>query len=138
MPRTKGIEMRKGYVVASMFVLTLVAAACGGGGEEPGTTTPPAASPTETSPGASATTRVALEDFRFDPSEFSVTAGTSLELDNEGEAPHTFTVQGQEIDVQVAAGENGSATIDLPAGDYEVICRFHEGQGMVATMTVSE
>ncbi|HEX2089177.1 MAG TPA: cupredoxin domain-containing protein [Actinomycetota bacterium] len=130
--------MRKPYVVASLFVFALVTAACGGGGEEPSATTPPpAASPTETATGG-ATTRVALEDFFFDPADFSVTAGTDLELDNEGEAPHTFTVQGQQIDVEVAAGENGSATIDLPAGDYEVICRFHQGQGMVATMTVTE
>ena len=131
--------MRKRHVVASMFVLTLITAACGGGGEEPSATTPPpAASPTETATGGGATTRVALEDFRFDPADFTVTAGTDLELDNEGEAPHTFTVQGQQIDVEVAAGENGSATIGLPAGDYEVICRFHQGQGMVATMTVTE
>ncbi len=130
--------MRKRYAVASMFALMLVAAGCGGGGEEPGATTPPpAASPTETATEGGATTRVALEDFRFDPADFTVAAGTDLELDNEGEAPHTFTVQGQEIDVEVSAGENGSATIDLPAGDYEVICRFHQGQGMVATMTVT-
>jgi plastocyanin len=120
-----------------MFVLALVTAACGGGAEPSATTPPPAASPTETATGG-ATTRVALEDFRFDPADFTVTAGTDLELDNEGQAPHTFTVQGQEIDVQVAAGENGSATIDLPAGDYQVICRFHQGQGMVANMTVTE
>ncbi len=129
--------MRKPYVVASMFVLMLVGAACGGGEEPSATTPPPAASPTETATGG-ATTRVALEDFFFDPAEFSVTAGTDLELDNEGQAPHTFTVQGEEIDVQVDAGQNGSATIDLAAGDYEVVCTFHEGQGMVATMTVTE
>ncbi len=128
--------MRKRYAVASVFVLALVTAACGGGGEEPGATTPPAASPTETATGG-ATTRVALEDFQFVPADITVAAGAELELDNEGEAPHTFTVQGQQIDVEVAAGENGSATIDLPAGDYEVICRFHQGQGMVATMTVT-
>ena len=129
--------MRKRYVVTSMFVLTLVTAACGGGEEPSATTPPPAASPTETATGG-ATTRVAMEDFRFVPADITVAAGAELELDNEGEAPHTFTVQGQEIDVQVAAGENGSATINLPAGDYEVICRFHQGQGMVATMTVTE
>jgi plastocyanin len=130
--------MRKQYVMASVFVLTLVAGACGGGDEPGATSPPPAASPTETSPGASATTRVALEDVQFNPSDFTVTAGTSLELDNEGDLPHTFTVQDQEIDVEVPSGENGSATIDLPAGDYQVFCRFHQGQGMTATMTVSE
>ena len=132
--------MKKHYALASIFVFALLTAACGGG-DEPGTApppAPPAASPTDTPTEGGATTRVALEDFRFDPAEFTVTAGTDLELDNEGEAPHTFTVQGQQIDVEVAAGENGSSTIDLPAGDYEVICRFHEGQGMVATMTVTE
>lgn len=131
--------MRKHYLLASVFVLSLLGVACGGG-EEPTTpppAAPPAASPTETATGGTATTRVALEDFFFDPAEFTVSAGTDLELDNEGEAPHTFTVQGQEIDVEVDVGENGSATIDLPAGDYQVVCRFHQGQGMVATMTVS-
>jgi len=129
--------MRKTYVLG-LFVLVLVAAACDGG-EEPGATTPPpAASPTETPTEGTGIDRVALEDFRFDPSEFTVSAGTSLELDNEGEFPHTFTVQDQNIDVQIATGENGEATIDLSAGEYEVFCRFHQGQGMVATMTVTE
>ncbi len=127
--------MRKRYVVASVFVLTLVTAACGGGDEEPGAP-PPAASPTETATGG-ATTRVAMEDFRFVPADITVAAGAELELDNEGNASHTFTVQGEEIDVEIVPGQGGPVTIDLAAGDYEVICRFHQGQGMVATMTVT-
>jgi plastocyanin len=127
---------------AAFLAIALVAAACGrdGGANGGVTATPPATGETETpTPGVTETpgeTRIAMEDFRFDPSTFTVPTGATLELDNEGESPHTFTIQ-EGIDVEVSAGENGTVTIDLPAGDYDFVCRFHQGQGMSGTLTVS-
>ena len=129
------MRKRRVLVLASFFTLALLGSACGGG-NEPASAPSSAAQPTETATGGGET-RVGLEDFKFDPSNITVATGTTLELDNEGKAPHTFTVQGQSVDVEVAPGENGTADISLPAGDYKVICKFHEGQGMVATMTVT-
>lgn len=142
---------RFALLFAALFSLSLVASACGGGnGDTPGTGagttpgTPEETTPTETTAtetpsdgGTSGETRLAMEDFMFVPANLSVTTGSTIELDNEGEAPHTFTVEGQDIDVTVNAGENGTATIDLPAGTYPYICMFHEGQGMVGELTVT-
>jgi len=137
--------MKKGHAItAALVALVLLAAACGGNGDgtNGGTTTPPAATdgtdtPTPDATETSGETRIAMEDFRFEPSTFSVSTSTTLELDNEGETPHTFTIQDQGIDVQVNAGENGTVTIDLPAGDYDFVCTIHVAQGMVGTMTVT-
>ena len=126
---------RRAVLFASLFMLAFLGSACGGG-DEPAATPTTATSPTETA-GGGGETRVGLEDFKFDPADITVATGTTLELENEGKAPHTFTVEGQSVDVEVAAGENATADISLPAGDYKVICKFHEGQGMVATMTVT-
>ena len=125
---------RRTVLLASVFTLAFLGSACGGGNEP--AAQQPAQSPAE-SPAGGGETRVGLEDFKFDPADITVATGTTLELDNEGKAPHTFTVEGQSIDVEVAAGASGTADITIPAGDYKVICKFHEGQGMVGTLTVT-
>ena len=137
--------MKRSTLLIGVLAAGLLLAACGGGSDDAGSTpTTPAATATVNSPQPSATqsatsgeTRVAMEDFRFVPSSLTVASGTTLELDNEGEAPHTFTVDGQSIDVHVNAGENGTVTIDLPAGTYDFHCTFHQSQGMTGTLTVS-
>ena len=129
-----GTRARLHWLIALLAVVALVGAACGGDdGTDNGTvsTTEPTTEPAD---GGAET--VALEDFRFNPADLTVATGTTLTLDNTGQAPHTFTVEGQDIDEEVAAGESGEVTIDLEAGSYDVVCRFHEGQGMVGTLTV--
>ena len=134
---------RISIIVAAVLALGLFATACGGGGTETngngGSTTAPATteSPAPDSTETSGEVRIALEDNVFVPATLTVASGAELELDNEGEAPHTFTVDGQSIDVEVAAGENGTATIDLESGTYDFICRFHEAAGMTGTLTVT-
>jgi plastocyanin len=59
-----------------------------------------------------------------------------VQLVNEGDAPHTFTVEDETVDVEVAAGETVTETIDLAPGTYTLFCRFHRAQGMEATLTV--
>jgi plastocyanin len=133
--------MRKALVLSMALVSVLTLAACGGGDETDGggATTPPATSPspspTETE--TSGETRIAMEDNVFQPNSLEVASGTELELDNEGENPHTFTIDGEGIDVQVNSGENGTATIDLEPGTYDFFCRFHSTQGMVGSITVT-
>lgn len=77
-----------------------------------------------------------MQDNVFEPADLTVSSGTELQLSNEGQAVHTFTVEGDEIDEEVDAGQRSSVTIDLEAGDYDFICRFHEAQGMTGTLTV--
>jgi plastocyanin len=74
-------------------------------------------------------------DNEFVPADIVISAG-EVELVNEGAAPHTFTVEGESVDVQVDAGETATAPVDLAEGTYTVFCSFHRAQGMEGTLTV--
>ena len=105
--------------LASISVIAAVAIMLGACGSD-------AASPEELCPTPTQGTTVEMADFSYAPGCISVAAGTSLEVRNVGEAPHTFTVNGTDVDEQVDAG--GSTTIDLSsvaAGTYEVVCTLH-------------
>jgi plastocyanin len=140
--------MKRITISAWALALGLLLAACGGGGGSTqsagGTTSPsPTASETaESSPTPSATetsgeVRIAMEDNHFQPSSLSVASGSELELDNEGQSPHTFTIDGQDVDTQVAAGGQDTITLDLAPGTYAFFCRFHQSLGMKGSITVT-
>ena len=94
---------------------TLGGIACGAAGSEP-----PACSTFTTS------TSVEMDDFRYGPACVQVDPGGTLTLDNVGAAPHTFTVEGTEVSVDVAAGAQGSADLSgVAAGTYTVLCTYH-------------
>jgi len=80
---------------------------------------------------------VTATDNTFDPSDIAAGAGSSIEVVNDGEAPHNFSVSGSSIDVDVEPGETASIdTSELDAGAHDVECKFHAGAGMTATLTV--
>ena len=117
--------MRKAWAVALVALVAVVLAACGGdggGSEDDGGT-------------VSDTSTITLRDNTFSPSNPTIAAG-DVELVNEGEAPHTFTVEGEDVDVEVEAGQTTTATVDLEPGTYTLFCEFHREQGMEATLTV--
>ncbi|MCI0635172.1 MAG: cupredoxin domain-containing protein [Actinobacteria bacterium] len=65
-------------------------------------------------------------------------SGADLEVENaNSRTPHTFTVVGEDVDVELAPLTSETTTIDLPPGTYDVICRFHQELGMTGTMTVT-
>jgi plastocyanin len=101
----------------------LLLAGCGGGGDGGG------------GDAATANSTVTMRDNEFEPSDPVVTAG-EVELVNEGASPHTFTVEGEAVDVEVEAGQTVTETIDLAPGTYTLFCEFHRGQGMEGTLTV--
>lgn len=111
--------VRTGGILAAALMLS----ACGGGGD------------TGDGGGAGAST-LTMVDNAFEPADLTVSSGTELQLSNDGQSPHTFTVQGDGIDEEVEAGQSSSVTIDLEPGDYDFICEFHEAQGMTGTLTV--
>jgi plastocyanin len=87
--------------------------------------------------GKSAVT-VTQADYSFSPSTPKVASGDVVTIDNSTPGtPHTFTVDGQDIDVTVAPGTSQDVTIDLPAGSYPFYCRFHQAQGMTGTLKVT-
>ncbi len=51
---------------------------------------------------------------------------------NEGSAEHTFTIDKQDVDEQLAPGETVKVDVKIPSNGKSVAfyCRFHAGMGM--------
>ena len=114
--------MTIGRVLALAALLLLTA--CGDGEKPPEGCTDPVAA-----------TTVELADFAFRPDCLSANAGSPITLDNTGDAPHTFTVEGTDVDFDVDAGTSLDASLSgVEPGTYAVTCTYHPQ--MVATLTV--
>jgi plastocyanin len=73
------------------------------------------------------------DDFYFGPTFVKAKPGTTLtvELKNEGQAEHNFSVTGQNIDQNVEPGQSVTVTVDVPAsGNLLFFCKFHQSLGM--------
>ncbi|HEX8004689.1 MAG TPA: cupredoxin domain-containing protein [Mycobacteriales bacterium] len=139
-------------VLVTSTALTLLLTACGGGDDGGGKAAPSGGATSGGATSAAAPvaltgtvndhgtkdvsaetkTEMELDDFYFGPTYVRVKPGTTLtlELENEGDAPHTFTVDGL-ADVTVQPGQKGEAKIALPAsGAVRFYCKFHAAQGM--------
>jgi len=123
----QGAIISKARLLSVAIGATLVLAACGGGGDDAADPAPPDA--------AAASTTITMSDNTYAPSDPVVAAG-DVELVNDGQAPHTFTIEGEDVDVEVAAGETATASVELEPGTYTVFCEFHRAQGMETTLTV--
>lgn len=78
----------------------------------------------ELCPNPTTTTSVVLADFSFKPTCVAVDEGATLSIDNEGQAPHSFSIDGADLDLD--AGESGTLDLTGIAPDtYEVICTYH-------------
>ena len=112
--------------IAGLFLLALAALlpACDGDGAPAG----PCADPEPA-------TSVELADFAFEPDCLSVDAGATITLENVGDAPHTFTMGGTDVDVKVDPGGSDEVRFEgVDPGTYSVTCTFHPQ--MEATLTV--
>jgi plastocyanin len=86
--------------------------------------------------GASST-EVELDDFYFEPTVISGTAGQKItfELKNEGNALHNFSLTDQSIDKDVEAGQTEDVTVTIPqSGFVEFFCKYHRTVGMVGEL----
>ena len=71
-------------------------------------------------------------DFAFDRTFLKGGAGSvEVTVTNAGAAPHTFTVDGQDVDVHLAPGAEKTVTVQV-AGTEPVVfyCRLHRGTGL--------
>jgi plastocyanin len=81
---------------------------------------------------------VSLNNYLFDPGTLKVGSGDLVAVRNgNARTPHTFTVVGEDVDLELAPLTTETVTIDLAPGTYQLICRFHESLGMKATLKVS-
>lgn len=137
----------------SLLALCLLVVACAESAAAPSVPTavdPPTETdaPAATAEDAERGFTVVLADFAFDPDPIVVPSGpVTLELVNEGEAPHEFAVTDQHSSDahshafdsnEIASGERLTVELDLAPGTYEVACHVqgHFELGMVTTLTV--
>ena len=75
---------------------------------------------------------VEADDFSFDKTFLKSASGSvEVTVENEGKVAHTFTVDGQDVDVQLAPGAKKTVTVEVAGGDPVVFyCRFHQASGM--------
>jgi plastocyanin len=85
-------------------------------------------------------TSLELDDFYFEPTVLMGEPGQtlSIELENEGSAPHTFTIETADIDEELQPGDKVETDVTFPdSGALTFICRFHAGGGMQGALSVS-
>jgi uncharacterized cupredoxin-like copper-binding protein len=132
----------------------VVLAGCGSSGG--GTSTQPA-SPQAVYPSAAAganggssagssaadTVTATETEFHIMLSRQSVPAGTyTFQVANTGKIVHAMTITGPGVDGTTSiltAGQNGTVTVDLKPGSYDVFCPVdhHKAEGMDTTLTVT-
>lgn len=116
--------MTIGRVLALGALLLLPA--CGGDG----------ATPPKDCTDPVAATNVELADFAFRPACLSAEDGATFTLENTGDAPHTFTVTGTDVDINLDAGTSVDASLSgVEPGTYAVTCTYHPQ--MTATLTIT-
>jgi len=157
----RGVRTR---VLVAIAALSVLAAACGGDANDGGATGsgPTASGGTDSGsgddPGAGGGYRgsygmtgatgatgakdadlsVSLNNYLFDPGTVKVGSGDVVAVRNgNARTPHTFTVVGEDVDLELGPLTTEIVTIDLAPGTYQLICRFHESLGMTATLKVS-
>jgi plastocyanin len=81
--------------------------------------------------------RVVMASIAYDPTELTVSAGTTVLFVNDDSVAHTVTQgtdgtadEGAAFDEEVAPGAWVEITLD-EAGDVSVTCRFHPAMSMV-------
>ena len=82
---------------------------------------------------------IEVGDYFFAPTVLEGEAGQALSvsLSNDGAAAHTFTIDDQDVDVQLGAGESGRAEVTFPdSGALVFYCRFHVSGGMLGGLSV--
>jgi plastocyanin len=153
--------MRRKLAIMALAAATVVPLACGdddSGSNEAATATDDAATATTNDPstggtddgttdatdvsdqGASASLSLAVVDSAFEPATIEAESGAevTVSLDNAGALDHTFTVDGQDVDEELAAGSTAEVVVDLPpSGTLAFYCRFHRVAGMEGSFTVT-
>jgi plastocyanin len=148
--------MKRGVVIVAGCVLLLAAAGCGSSSSSSsgGTTTEESGGGggQKTIAGVKANdhgtkavedngkTEVELDDFYFEPTVLEGKPGqkVTLELKNEGETEHTFTIDSQNVDQDLGPGEEVEVDVTIPkSGVVSFYCKFHKSSGMAGALAVT-
>jgi plastocyanin len=142
--------LRRAPILAACLLVLLVAACGGNGGgnkgeEEEGTSTTIAGVQTESHgtkdvSGETGKVEIEMYDNYFEPTVLKGKPGqkVEIELKNEGEAAHTFTISEQSVDQEVQPGDEAEVEVTLPdSGLLPFVCMFHKSSGMVGELEAS-
>jgi plastocyanin len=80
------------------------------------------------------------QGYFFEPTILSGSAGQTLtvHVENKGTVPHTFTIDAQNISVELQPGDEKDIQVTLPtSGAVEFYCMFHHGLGMAGELLVA-
>jgi len=140
----------RGVVVIAAALSLFAVAGCGGYGggskdSEEDTTTTIAGTQAESHgtkdvSDESGKVEIELYDNYFEPTVLKGTPGqkVELELKNEGEAAHTFTISKQSVDKEIQPGDETETNVTFPqSGQLEFVCKFHQGEGMIGALETS-
>lgn len=160
------IEKRK--LISLPIVLCLVLTACGGStGQSTTTESTTTTSETTTTEGAANTSApdsppVSLDgavndhgvatveggsiqieqgNFYFEPTYVEGQPGETIEIEvvNAGSVTHTFTIEGEGIDLQLDPDQAETVEVTVPeSGNLTFFCRFHVSQGMQGAVFASD
>jgi plastocyanin len=125
-----------------LIALMLVAAACGGDERGGSVTVSGEKANDHGSQDVSGETEVDLEldNFYFAPTVLTGSAGETLtvQLENEGDAEHNFSLADQGIDQDVETGEKAEVSVTFPdSGTLVFFCKYHQDMGMRGALRVA-
>jgi len=130
------------WMTAVLIVATagLVLAGCGGGGSKEksdSSETTKAAS----NAGGAITLNLTTEDFKFNPTTLSATAGkaVTVSIKNTGNAEHNFSISSLNVSKDIEKGESETVSFTpAQSGTIQFFCKYHkDSQGMVGTLNVT-
>jgi plastocyanin len=127
-------------LVAGVFALSIILAACGGdddggdGGNGGGAGATNGGATGETAGGGGGENEILIQGFAFQPSTITVSGPTDFTVTNEDSATHTFTLDDESVDVELAAGASETVTLDV-SETIGFFCRIHPN--MTGTVEVA-
>jgi uncharacterized cupredoxin-like copper-binding protein len=140
--------LRKSLVLFAI-VIPLVLAACGSDDSTSSTSASDTSSTESTteasttaSGGAGGTVAISETEYKLDPSDPTVKAGSvTFDVSNDGTTTHNLEVEGDGVEEEtddLDAGSTGQLTVDLKPGTYEIYCSIdgHKDLGMEGELTV--
>ena len=138
--------MRRGVLIVAVLGLGATAlAGCGSSSESSGdesggqTTVAGVAANDHGTKSVGDEAEVELDDEYFEPTVLESKAGqkVTLELRNEGQEEHNFSIDAQGVDQDVEAGEDAKVTVTIPqSGSVSFYCKYHKSAGMAGALAV--
>lgn len=129
-------------VMLPVIALSVVLAGC----DLPNGDVEPEAAPTQTptecaevSAAEGAPAPVTMMDTFFDPLCLAMSSTQALSITNAGNLDHNLTIQGSELSIDLAPGEEEETSEIgefVRAGTHRFFCDIHEAEGMVGSIVV--